>query len=162
MRLTANAAISCVVTLAMVLYLPADCRAMTQDQKTLTGRLRLAQKPSCLIVEVILTNSTGAEVEVAIGNASQKIGPTFYCSGQWLSPAEWTSPGRRVEPPVFLKLPPGKEVVYGSYTCPYPQLPPGEYNFEGQIYLRASGRLDYQYIANMKPEKITIRAEGTQ
>jgi hypothetical protein len=108
---------------------------------TLTARIEVDEHEHSFTVRFFLKNNTDRDVEVEYGKGGSglEVVPSFRLIGRGglaIYPPTYIGPARRSLRPNLLRIPAGKEVLYGTFTMGYPRLGPRrerEVEFDGVI-----------------------------
>ncbi|MCE9554689.1 MAG: hypothetical protein K8T91_15135 [Planctomycetes bacterium] len=112
-----------IVAAALVAGLPSISIAQQArpSESALSGRIELDAHEHCFIARFFLKNNGKTDTEVLCGGMNgMSVVPRFKLDLMTITPPTYLLPPRRREDPKTIKLPAGKEVLYGTFTMGYP------------------------------------------
>ena len=141
---------ACLLCVATASSQPPDADAVSP---TLTARMEADGHGHSFTVRFFLKNNTDRDVDVEYGKGRSglEVVPRFYLkdrSYRVINPPTYLGPSNRALRPDLMRIPAGKEVLYGTFTMGYPPLLPRE--------LR---EIEFEGVINFPKPNLTLRTE---
>jgi hypothetical protein len=92
------------------------------EKPQLKARIEVVAQEPCFTVRLYLKNEGKEDAKVVFGirGSGLSVLPTFSVGHFQVTPPKYTTPPPRALRPNVLRVPAGKEVLYGSFTMGYP------------------------------------------
>ncbi len=154
-------AVSDIALAFMIGTITAVAQAQPPESPKISARIEARATPDCIKAKFFLKNGGTEPIEIVYGRGGmgQDVVPEFHTQFLTITPSVVKQPGRRSMMNDILRIPPGKEVEYGTYTLANPLGPGFGMGNSTNEYLE--GRFVYVEGPGIGPPKIDVTSNRT-